>query len=170
MCLGARGGGRGCCTPYTVQSRGVSGGGIQYQPGIRWQQTLKQRQNIRLLQLRAVKLLQQLRASLPGFCCGKTGLSPPAAPVAGLEMSQNSFPELNKLGRGQNKCNVKSNASFLTLTSRTRAEQRSGKTSYILTSASGRGCKTPATGAARPASQSISTASPASCPTLRCSS
>lgn len=46
-------------------------------------------------------------------------------------------------------------------------EQRSGgdKTpSYILTSASGRGCKTPATGAARPASQGVS---PASCATLR---
>lgn len=45
-------------------------------------------------------------------------------------------------------------------------EQRSRKASYILTSASERGCKTPATGAARPASQSIRTASPASCPSL----
>lgn len=137
-------------------------GAIQYQPGIRWQQTLKQRQNIRLL---------LVAAALHGqTCCWdseegpvETGLFTPAAPVAGLEMSQNSF------WSSTNSDDVRISATLKV----TRAspdlphapEQRSRKTSYILTSASERGCKTPATGAARPASQSIST-SPASCPTL----
>lgn len=109
MCLGAQGGKRGCCTAHTAQSRGISAGAegttgaIQYQPGIRWQQTIKTPSEYQV----AAAALNFYSSSACGCWDGaatlsgvrrfaedgpvKTGLLAPAAPVAELEMSQDSF-------------------------------------------------------------------------------
>lgn len=159
MCLGAPVGG---WTPYTVQSTGVSEGAwggqgaIQDQPGVGWQQTLKQRQNIRLLQLSV--------ATLPG----KRGFGPlkrlfplrqhqlrdwrRARTVSGAQRTQTRWE--------RNERDVKSKACSFRLTSRTRAAQQGKKQNTPLTSSRA------AAKHLQREHQSIGTGSPASCPTL----
>lgn len=140
-------GGSGCCTAHTAQSRSVSAwagvggwgaGAIQYQPGIRWQRTIKTPSEYQV----AATALNFYSSSACGCWDGvatlsgerrfaedgpvKAGLLAPAAPVAELEMSQDSFQSSTHPGevRISPTLKVRQAPSEGSLTSHTRAARQ----------------------------------------------